>query len=181
MNLRASRPRRTLTGRALIGTTLALLGGLALAACAGDLETPSSPPSTGPTVAPSGPTSIPTDPGSTDATVPTQTDTEWGRIWDGLPEGFPEYPGATPTETGEGPASAFLDAGDVEPAAVAGYYVPALEFLGYHTLNRSEPREDGSIEVEWAGETTCRIRITSTPMGGSTIVEVMYGADCPFE
>jgi hypothetical protein len=135
-----------------------------------------------PTVVPNGPTSIPTDPDATpQPTVPSQTDTAWGRIWDGLPRGFPEYPGAAPTETGEGPASAILDVGDVEPAEVAGYYVAALELLGYSTLSRSDPREDGSIEVEWAGETTCRIRMTSTPLGGTTIVDILYGAGCPFE
>ena len=114
-------------------------------------------------------------------TAPTQTDTDWGRIWDGLPDGFPEYPGAALSETGEGPASAILDVGDVEPAEVAGYYVPALERLGYSTLARSDPREDGSIEVEWAGEGTCAIRITATPAGGTTLVEVLYGSGCPFE
>lgn len=136
-----------------------------------------------PTATPSsGPTQVPTDPGTTERpSPPGQTDTDWGRIWDGLPEAFPAFPGASPTETGEGPASAILDVGDTEPAAVASVYVSALEFAGYHTLARSDPREDGSIEVEWAGETTCRILATITPMGGTTIVTILYRSDCPFE
>ena len=139
-------------------------------------------PSGSPTAAPSTPSAVPTDSDATPAgTAPSQTATEWGRIWDGLPDGFPEYPGAAPTETGAGAASAILDVGDVEPAEVAGYYVPALERLGYSTMAQSDPREDGSIEVEWAGETTCLIRITATPTGGTTVVEVLYGSGCPFE
>jgi len=180
MSFRHPRPRRALA-RALsraLAAGAALLLGVTLSACTSDLNT-ASPSST---VSPSGPTPIATDPDATpDGSTPSQTDTEWGRIWDALPEGFPEYPGADPTETGEGPASAILDVGDVEPAAVVGHYVPALEFLGYHTLARSDPREDGSIEVEWAGETTCRIRVTATPRGGTTTVEILYGSDCPFD
>jgi hypothetical protein len=104
-----------------------------------------------------------------------------GRIWDALPELFPEFAGADPTETGEGPASAVLDVGDTDPAEVAAFYVGALEAAGYSTLARSDPREDGSIEAEWAGDTTCRVRATITPLGGTTIVTILYGADCPFE
>jgi len=172
------RPRRR---HALVTAVLVLL----VSGCTTD-SSPSGPSPSGPspTAGPSdiAPTAIPTDPDTTpEPTIPSQTDTAWGRIWDRLPEGFPEYPGAAPTESGAGPASAILDVGDVEPAEVAGYYVPALEGLGYSTLARSDPREDGSIEVEWAGETTCRIRMTSTPLGGTTIVEIMYGSGCPFE
>jgi hypothetical protein len=74
-----------------------------------------------------------------------------------------------------------LDVGDTDPAEVAAYYVAALEAAGYSTLARSDPREDGSIEAEWAGDTTCRIRATVTPLGGTTIVTILYGADCPFD
>ena len=152
-----------------------------VSACTTD-STTAPPPSGSPTPTPSAPTPIPTDPDATPApSVPSQTDTDWGRIWDGLPAGFPEYPGAAPSETGEGPASAILDVGDVEPAEVASYYVPALERLGYITVAQSEPLEDGGIEVEWTGEGTCAIRMTATPAGGTTLVEVLYGSDCPFE
>lgn len=128
------------------------------------------------------PSGVPTDVGATpEPSLPSQSETAFGTIWDGLPEAFPEFPGAGPAETGEGPASAILDVGDTDPAEVASFYVSALEFAGYHTLATSEPREDGSIEVEWAGETTCRILATITPLGGTTIVSILYRADCPFE
>ncbi len=128
-----------------------------------------------------GPTLVPTDPGATaHASPPSQTDTEWGRIWDGLPEGFPNFPGAGPTETGEGPASAILDAGTAEPAEVATFYKSALEGTRYTTVSLSGPREDGSWEVESISDGGCGIRVTVTPLGGSTIVTILYGADCPF-
>jgi hypothetical protein len=168
--------------------TRSLLLIVVLAGCGSNVTTPG--PSGGlPTATASGqptashePTAVPTDVGATpQPSPPSQSDTDWGRIWDSLPAAFPQFPGASPTETGEGPASAILDVGDADPAEVAGYYVSALESAGYSTLARSGPREDGSIEVEWAGETTCRIRATITPLGGTTIVTILYGADCPFE
>lgn len=128
------------------------------------------------------PTPVPTDPGTTARpSPPTQTDTDWGRIWDALPEAFPRYPGANPTETGEGPASAILDVGDAEPAEVATFYQSALEGAAYSTLSMSGPREDGSWEIESVGEATCRTRTTIAPLGGSTIVTILFGAACPFE
>ena len=86
MSLRLSPLRRALTG-----TALAVLVGVALTACTSDPNTASPSPSGGPTAGASGPTAIPTDPNATPAaTPPTQTDTEWGRIWDGLPDDLKE-------------------------------------------------------------------------------------------
>lgn len=164
---------------ALLALAIVLLAG-----CGQNVTTPSpSPTGAPPSATPSdGPTAVPTDAGtSPEPSPPGQSDTDWGRIWDALPESFPEFAGASPAETGEGPASAVLDVGDTDPAEVAAYYVGALEAAGYSTLARSDPREDGSIEAEWAGDTTCRVRATITPLGGTTIVTILYGADCPFE
>lgn len=159
-----------------------------LAGCATTNPAPSATASTRATASPAavssepGPTAVPTDPGATPRpSLPGQTDTDWGRIWDALPEAFPRYPGAGPTETGEGPASAILDVGDAEPTEVATFYQSALEGAGYSTLSLSGPREDGSREIETVGESNCRIRTTITPLGGTTIVTILYGADCPFE
>ena len=171
-------------GPAARPTALLALVIVLLAGCGQNVTTPTpsatdAPPSATPS---DGPTAVPTDAGtSPEPTPPGQSDTDWGRIWDALPESFPEFAGASPAETGEGPASAVLDVGDTDPAEVAAYYVGALEAAGYSTLARSDPREDGSIEAEWAGDTTCRVRATITPLGGTTIVTILYGADCPFE
>ncbi|MES2211273.1 MAG: hypothetical protein V4515_13995 [Chloroflexota bacterium] len=127
-------------------------------------------------------TLLPTDPAATPKpTPPSQTDTPWGRIWDGLPADFPIYPGVRPTETGQGPASAILDAGTADPGMVMNFYQSALEAAGWITVSSSGPREDGSRELASVNiHPACQLQITVTPLGGSTIVTILFGAGCPF-
>ena len=163
----------------------AVLLTVVLAGCGSNVTTPA--PTGTPTVAPpttpatAAPTPVPTDAGTSPApTQPSQTDTEWGRIWDALPGAFPSFPGASPTETGEGPASATLDAGAAEPAEVSGYYQDALESAGF-TISGSGPFEDGSFQVEATAQPAgCAVRITIAPLGGATLITILYGASCPF-
>ena len=107
------------------------------------------------------------------------TETDWGKIWDALPPGFPSYPGSTPTETGAGAASAVFDApADVQ--TVTTWFQAALERAGFSTFTLSGPLEDGSMEIESAGPVDeCRVRTTIAPLGGSTIVTILYGGSCP--
>lgn len=144
-------------------------------------STPTPTQATSPGATP-GLTFLPTDPGTTPAaTPPGQTDTDWGRIWDGLPDGFPRYPGAHPTVTGEGPASATLDVGAADPAAVMDFYRTALQGAGWIIVGVSGPREDGSFELATIDvHPACQVRVTVAPLGGSTIVAVLYGTGCPF-
>jgi hypothetical protein len=110
-----------------------------------------------------------------------QTDTDFGRIWDALPPGFPAYPGSTPTETGEGPVSGqFSVPADV--ATVSTFLQAALEGAGYSTEAMSGPFEDGSVTIDSTNPDfgDCRVRTSIAPAGGTTIVSVWYGADCPF-
>ena len=175
--MRLSLPRARTAASAIALVLLAL----ALTGCATDMDMASPPPSGSPVATP---TAIPSTPDATPAaTAPTQTDTEWGRIWDALPGTFPTYPGASPTETGGGPASAFFDVGAEEPAEVVTFFKTELERAGLSTGSLDGPREDGGWEMEASGTfvDTCRVRVTATPMGGTTIVEIMYGADCPFD
>jgi hypothetical protein len=124
---------------------------------------------------------IPTEPGTSPApTPPGQTDTEWGRIWDTVPATFPAYPGAHPTETGAGPASAVLDAGAAKPAEVVSFYESALVGQGLSTVSRDGPREDASYDLLMGDNGSCSTEITAAPLGGSTIITIMYGAGCPF-
>ena len=174
-----------MANRAPVNATALIVLALAAAGC-GPLNSTSS----GSGSLPPGPTAsatpdltpVLTDPGATPGpTLPGHTDTAWGRIWDALPITFPTWPGARPTETGEGPASAILDAGAAEPAAVASFYESALGAAGFSTVSMSGPREDGSREIEaTAGEAGCHARITVTPLGGTTIITILFGADCPF-
>jgi hypothetical protein len=107
------------------------------------------------------------------------TETEWGTIHDSLPPGFPRYPGSNPTETGAGPASGVFDA-PADVSTVTTWFQGALEGAGFSTLSLSGPAEDGSMEIESVGLTTqCRVRTTVAPLGGSTIVTILYGAVCP--
>jgi hypothetical protein len=166
--------------QAATAVALALIA-VTLAACATDLDMPSPPPSGSPAATP---TAIPSAPDPTPVpTAPSQTDTEWGRIWDALPDGFPGYPGWTPTETGGGPASGVFDVGTEDPEAVIHHLEQGLDAAGMSTDSLDGPREDGSWQLEAvsAFDPACRIQVTATPMGASTIVEVMYGAACPFE
>ncbi len=156
-----------------------------LVACGSAVVTP-SPAATAaqptPTEAPTPVPSPTAGPAITPApTPPGQTDTAWGRIWDALPTGFPTYPGAHSAETGEGPASAILDAGAASAADVATFYQSALEGAGYSTVALSGPSEDGSWQVVSAGSSGCLLQTTVSPMGGSTFVTILFGADCPFE
>jgi hypothetical protein len=63
---------------------------------------------------------------------------------------------------------------------VATFYQAALVGVGFSAISMSGPREDGSWEIEAVGDAGCALRVTVTPLGGSTIVTILYGADCPF-
>jgi hypothetical protein len=128
------------------------------------------------------PTPVPTPAGqrpTPTATPPGQTDTEWGRIWDALPPSFPRFPGAEPTETGEGPASATL-AVAAEPAVAANWYATALARAGYGVEGAAGPFENGGYVVDATGARGCHVQVSIAPVGSTTVATVMFGAACPF-
>ncbi len=149
---------------------MAAILAIALAACTG----------TGASTTPSTPA-----PASSQATTPNlsvgRTQTSWGEIWDALPSGFPAYPGARPAETGDGPASAtFSTADGVE--AVLAWMRTALEGAGYSTTTTTGPLEDGSRTIKsTASSVGCRVQTTVRPLGGETIIGILFGAACPFD
>ncbi|HXI45313.1 MAG TPA: hypothetical protein VNH13_03350 [Candidatus Acidoferrales bacterium] len=167
----------------LAGTVIPIL--LAVAACGPGattvLPTPTAtaaqslPPAPTPTPVP-GPSATPA------GTPPAQTDTAWGRIWEGLPAGFPAFPGAEPTETGAGPASATLDiptsAGTITD--VVSFYRSALETAGY-SVSVDGPLENGGYTIDATGAAGCAAQVSAEPLGSSLTVTVLYGAACPFE
>ncbi len=112
-----------------------------------------------------------------------QTDTEWGRIWDTLPSRFPEIPGARPSEeAATGPASAtFVIGGDVS-RQVAAALVTLLAGAGFPTGGLGTPLENGAYVLEATGPTAgCKLQVTVEPMGGETLVTILYGAACPHD
>ncbi len=112
-----------------------------------------------------------------------QTDTDWGRIWDTLPSGFPMYPGAVPSEeTSSDPASAVYVVDAAEPKAIATWFQDAFELGAFHTDALSGPFEEGGYLLESSGDDpACRLSLTIAPLGGSTSLTVLYGADCPHD
>jgi hypothetical protein len=122
-------------------------------------------------------------PAATTTSSADQTDTDWGRIWDTLPAGFPMYPGAMPSEEASTePASAVYVVDDAEPSALATWFQDAFELATYHTDALSGPFEDGGYLLESSGDDpACRLSLTIAPLGGTTSLTVLYGADCPHD
>lgn len=108
----------------------------------------------------------------------TTTDTPWGTIVDSVPADFPVYPGATPTEPVDGPASGAWVV-HADPATVSSFYVNALAGAGYSSNDRSGPLEDGSYTVDTRSDVPeCRIQTTARPQGDMTLITVLFGAGC---
>jgi hypothetical protein len=164
-------------------TLLAITVGLAIAvaACGG-----SATPTPGATQAPSPP--APTDvPGGSDRTpaptpglLPSQA---WGAAWDALPPNFPVPAGAKPAEPGDpadGPVSgAFVI--DGVPNDVATAIQNGLAAAGYSTEAVNGPLEDGSLVIDSVGrDPACRVQTRVRPLGGTTMITVLYGASCPW-
>ncbi|HEV8489653.1 MAG TPA: hypothetical protein VGQ58_07700 [Candidatus Limnocylindrales bacterium] len=152
------------------------------AGCASPIDpSPSATPamtSPGPTATVAAATPTPS-PSPTPMAAAGLTETTWGTIWDALPPGFPRYPGSTPTETGGGAASAVFDV-PADVRTVTTWLQGELERAGFSTFSLSGPAEDGSMEIESTGPgAECRVRTTIAPLGGSTIVTILYGGSCP--
>jgi len=164
-----NRPLSTLTLIAIL-----VVGACATAAPSGS-TTSTAPPA--PSTAPSSAVTPPPGAGATDG----QTDTEWGRIWDTLPSRFPDIPGARPSdEAATGPASAtFVIGGDVS-RQVAAALVTLLASEGFPTGGLGTPLENGAYVLDATGPTAgCKLQATVEPVGGETLVTILYGADCP--
>jgi hypothetical protein len=107
------------------------------------------------------------------------TQIDWGVIWDSLPPSFPHYPGAQPTQTGGGPASAILDLPADAPTASA-WFQAALKQAGFTIVGANGPREDGSFDVLAARGDVCRTEISLAPLGTTTTATIYVSAGCPF-
>jgi hypothetical protein len=112
--------------------------------------------------------------------TPTQTDTAWGRIWDAVPDSFPRPGSSIPADSIGGPVSAAFSVGSGAAEATALVKV-GLDLAGYST-DQSGPLEDGSFVLDSTGTSSgCRVQTTLTPLSGTTLMTVLFGADCPFE
>jgi hypothetical protein len=144
---------------------------LAVAGC-GPNATP--PPSSAPTEAPA---SAAPSGSSEDA---GQSDSEWGRIWDALPATFPRFPGSSIADaTGPEPVSARFAVPDGDAHAIATWMQDALETATFSTEAMNGPFEDGGYVIDSVGEGECRMQTRIAPEGGTTFIEILYGAGCP--
>lgn len=111
--------------------------------------------------------------------LPTTTDTEFGRIWDALPPSFPKLPGQQPAETGAGPTSGAF-AVNMTADDAAETLARALAQLGW-TVDVASPLEDGTVVLDAGGAREgCAAQVRFTPMSGTVVMSVLYGAECPF-
>ncbi|MFH0750276.1 MAG: hypothetical protein V2B17_00405 [Chloroflexota bacterium] len=166
-------------------TLLAISAGLALAvaACGGSgAPTPTTTPTLAPTrPAPTyGPGGGDRTPAPTPGLLPGEA---WGAAWDALPPGFPVPADATPADPADpadGPVSgAFIV--DGAPEDVARAMEGGLGAAGYRTEALSGPFEDGSLVIDSVGpDPACRVQTRVRPLGGTTMITVLFGASCPW-
>ena len=150
---------------------------LVLAAC-GAGPAPSRVSSSSPTAAPA--STSPDASASESAAAAGQTDSEWGRIWDTVPAGFPRFPGSAIADaTGPEPVSARYTVPDGDAQAIATWMQDALETATFSTEGMNGPFEDGGLVIDSVGEGDCRIQTRISPEGGTTFIEILYGAGCP--
>jgi hypothetical protein len=147
---------------------------LLLAAC-GPTPSPSPSPQRSAALTEAPPSTSPSGSAATG-----QTDSEWGRIWDALPAGFPRFPGSSIADaTGPEPVSARYAVPDGDPEAIATWMQDALETATFSTEGMNGPFEDGGFVIDSVGEADCRLQTRIAPEGGTTFIEVLYGAGCP--
>jgi hypothetical protein len=109
---------------------------------------------------------------------PTTTDTEFGRIWDSLPDTFPRMARSTPVDEAGPVSAAFATSTDVETASRG--IGQTLMDLGW-SVDIGSPLEDGTVILEATGPPAgCKAEVRFTPMSGTVVMSVLYGAECPF-
>jgi hypothetical protein len=163
---------------------LAIAAGLALAvaACGGSATPVPASSTQAPT--PPAPTDVPGGGDRTAAPSPGLLPNEaWGAAWDALPPGFPVPAGARPADPGDpadGPVSgAFVVDGVTDD--VAAQMQRRLGAAGYSTEAVSGPLEDGSLVIDSVGpDPACRVQTRVRPLGGTTMITVLFGAACPW-
>jgi hypothetical protein len=185
--MRSIPPRRAWLGLVLAAIVVVGCTGSPATPAASPTATPSptpvpatpSPASAAPATAAASPAVQSTAPSEPAATPVGTTQTPWGRILDAVPDTFPVFPGATITDAPpQGPASgAWVSNAPV--AEVASWYRDALVAAHYAKVDLGSPLEDGSQVLDIQGDLPeCRVQVTVGPLGGSTMISVLYGAGC---
>ena len=88
------------------------------------------------------------------------------------------YPGAAAVDPMDGPATHAWEA-VAPPDEVAGWYADTFEELGWSHIDLGSPLEDGTQVLDLGTDLPeCRVQLTFRPLGGSTMIILMYGAGC---
>ena len=180
----SSSSNRQWLARLVTGALLALGAAGCVAGATPSVTTPSADtatPATPAAVASPGPTSPATPTQAAEASpetpIPT-TRTDWGVILDAVPSAFPRYPTATTTEPPPEPVSAALET-DASVDEAATWYRDALASAGFSSIDLANALEDGTRVLDAATDASaCRVQLTFRPLGGSTMIIVLYGAGC---
>ena len=107
------------------------------------------------------------------------TKTPWGSILDAVPDTFPVFPDATVADAPADHAVSGAWASKAPVAEVAGWYHDALIGANFAKVDLGSPLEDGSRVLDVQGDVPeCRAQVTVKPLGGSTMITVLYGAGC---
>jgi hypothetical protein len=151
-------------------------------ATAAPTAAPTAPPTEAASIAASSAAASSSSAGASGSAGVTTTTVDWGEIWDALPPSFPAYPGAEPTVTGGGPASAILDVPADGPTA-STWYQTALKGAGFTVDSANGPREDGSFLVDATSTTKadCKTEVNLAPLGSTTTATIYVAAACPFK
>lgn len=173
-----ARRRRAARPHPAAAIVVAIVVAVTLIAGCGATATPR--PSGNPSRAPGTPALTPVPGGSAPApSLPSTTDTAFGRIWDGLPSWFPKLPGQKPADIGAGPTSGSF-AANIDVAAAVRLVETGLAANGF-TVDAGSPLEDGTVVLNASGAREgCAAEVRFTPMSGTVVMSVLYGADCPF-
>ena len=159
---------------------------LVLAACTAAATPAPTVPPTGaistPVVATPAPASL--GPAASIAPSPSAagtTSTDFGAIRDAVPPTFPLPPDLQPADLPDGAFSGTYST-PTASGAVATAISAGLEFAGWTAVTTSGPTEAGEVTIDATGTAAgCRTRVTVGPLGGLTVVKVLYGATCPAE
>jgi hypothetical protein len=93
---------------------------------------------------------------------------------------LPRFPGSSIADpTGPEPVSARYAVPDGDAQAIATWMQDALETATFSTEGLNGPFEDGGFVIDSVGEGECRVQTRISPEGGTTFIEVLYGAGCP--
>ncbi len=180
--MRGRLPRRQTLAPAIVAAAAAL----ALAACTAAATPAPTVPPTGAISTPVVATPEPASLGPAASLAPSAspvgtTSTDFGAIRDAVPPSFPLPPDLKPADLPDGAFSGTYTT-PTASGAVATAIAAGLEFVGWTAVTTSGPTEAGEVTIDAAGTGPgCRTRVTVGPLGGLTVVKVLYGATCPAE